>query len=120
MIDFDGLVIGPCVGVFGEPVVYTEPGHQSQAVAGVFDRVNLELEPMGGGRGQEPMSVGAAGNVTARKSVLGVQVSQFHAEPVKGATVVLPMRHLTYVVTEVRLDGRGGALLELKLVANPR
>ena len=113
MIDFD-KVLGPCMQVFGESVVYTAPGHLPQSITGIFDRAYLELLPMGGNLGQEPMQFGAAGNITDRRPILGVQLSQFPHPPQRGDAVRLPQRgNLLFEVKEVQEDGHGGAKLIL-------
>lgn len=112
-VDFNALVVGPCMAAFGEAVTYTLPGGVAQAVTGVFDRAYLALLPMGGGHGQEPQHFGAAGNVSDRRPVLGVQLGQFTVPPVQGGRVHVPSAGLDFVVKEVRPDGKGHALLLL-------
>ena len=128
MIDFDALVIGPLQHVFGEEVVHHPVGRLAQTVTGVFDRAYLELTPLGGGP-QEPAHFGASGNITDRKPILGVQLSQFAKDrpPRQGDWVTLPNRKnpgldddyqatlhgLRFEIMEVQEDGQGGAKLLL-------
>ncbi len=80
-------------------------------ITAIFDRAWLDMLPMGGAGGQEARQTGAAGNVTSRRPVLGVQVSQFPADPDQGDSVLVGAD--TYFVKEARPDGHGWALLLL-------
>ena len=115
MIDFDGM-IGSCVGAFGTSVVYTQPGHLPQPITAVFFRSSMQLLPMGGSGGQEPFNLGASGDITTREPILGVQLSQLHAEPMQGDTAYIVAEKLVYQVQEVLPDGVGHAKLRLTLV----
>jgi hypothetical protein len=112
-IDWDTLLIGPCMNAFAEPVTYTPAGGAPYQITGVFDRAYLEQLPFGGGGGQEPLGFGSAGNITAARPVLGVQLSQFAQEPAQDDTVLIPSVGIAYTVKEVQPDGHGWALLLL-------
>ncbi|HQT79769.1 MAG TPA: hypothetical protein PLD10_22220 [Rhodopila sp.] len=102
MIDWDGLVIGPCVAnVFGEAVTYTYANGAPVNMTGVFDEQYLGLEPADGQ------------TVTTAMPVLGVQMSQFPAPPQQGDTVLILRTGNRYIVREVRPDGHGAAKLML-------
>ncbi|WP_428492159.1 head-tail joining protein [Rhodopila sp.] len=112
-VDFDALVIGPCIAVFGEAVMYY--GEAIFPITGVFDEAYLELTPLGVGG----MSDGNFGAVSTEKPVLGVQLSQFPVQhqPEQDDTLVVVRTNATYRVKEVRVDGHGGAKLLLNLQA---
>jgi hypothetical protein len=118
-IDWNALVIGPTIAVFGENVTYY--GQRSYfAITGVFDEAYTELTPLGrGGMASESLSLGYPGSITTEMPVLGVQIAQFpfSSQPEQGDTLVICRTGATYVVKEVRLDGHGGAKLLLNLQA---
>jgi hypothetical protein len=97
---------------FGEQVEFTSPNRVPVLVTAIFDRAYLELTPMGGGP-QEPLHFGAAGNVTSRRPVLGVQLSQFPWPPQNGDAIRIVASNLHYTIQEVQEDGKGGAKLLL-------
>jgi hypothetical protein len=119
-IDWDGLVIGPTVATFGEPVTY----HAQNGVfpiMGVFDEAYLELTPLGrGGMASESMSFGYPGSITTEMPVLGVQLSQFPAISQPTQADALEARGAWYSVKEVRIDGHGGAKLLLNQIQAPQ
>lgn len=77
MINFDSMLLAPCMQTFGEPVVYTTAGYKPLTIQAVFFRSSMQLLPMGGSGGQEPYLLGASGDLTTREPMLGVQLSQF-------------------------------------------
>lgn len=102
MIDWDSLVIGPCVAdVFGEAVTYTYATGAPISITGVYDDQYQGLEPADGQ------------TVTTSMPVLGVQLSQFPAPPQQGDGVFIQRTGEQYVVREVRPDGHGAAKLML-------
>lgn len=108
-IDFDADVLAPLMAVFGEDVqpTYTPQGGQAFPIDGVFDRPfkGLVLEADG-----EP-------GFATRKPCIGVRLAQFPADPVKGDQIFVPSVPQTYLVSDVRPDGKGWALLELMIKA---
>jgi hypothetical protein len=112
-IDWDRLVIGPTVAIFGDQVRYSTRG-RSFDITGVFDEQYLGMNPIAGG-----FTLGDPGAITTAMPVLGVQLSQFTekgAEPAQGD--VFEMRsglHAgeVYEIKEVQPDGHGHALLLL-------
>ncbi len=106
MIDWDALVIGPTVSTFGEGVQYQPVGRASFTIQGVFDEGYLE---------QAPLDIVMPGNITARRPVLGVQLSQFsgRCEPEQSDVVTIARTGQVFWVNEVRPDGHGHALLLL-------
>jgi hypothetical protein len=108
-IDWDAEVLGPLMGVFGEPVIYLPLAGGSLAITGVFDNAYLK----------EVMFEDASSGVTEVAAVLGVRLSQFPSMPVQNDQISVPSVNSTFVVREVRVDGRGGAKLMLNKVSSP-
>lgn len=116
MIDWDSLVLGPCMGVFGEPVDYAPAaGTPTFRVSGVFDEAYRSIAPMGDGPfpSSELSALGAPGAITAEMPVLGVQLSAFPVPPVQGDLLTIVRTSESYVVKEVQPDGHGWAKLLL-------
>ncbi len=97
----------------GEPEIIYRPqgGAPPFPILAVFDRAYLDMVPLGGGGGAEARPVGAVGNISARKPVLGVTLDQFPVEPRQKDVVVVGTDIFT--VREFRPDGHGWALLLL-------
>lgn len=106
-MDWDGLVIGPCMDAFGQPVDYTPAGGQTVRISGVFFDGFLSVE------------AGAQPGVTSTSPHLGVQVSQMPTgwDPLnaEGDAFVIVGSGKAYRVREGRPDGRGGARLDANL-----
>ena len=115
-VDWDRLVIGPTVGIFGVRVLFNR-GEHFEEIVGVLDEEYLELTPLGrGGDDTESFSLGAPGAITSQRPVLGVQLSQFRYEPRQGDTLEVlegDQAGERYQVKEVRPDGHGHAKLLL-------
>jgi hypothetical protein len=105
-IDWNAVVIGPLMGVFGESVTYTPRGGAAFQITGVFDDAYLK----------EVMFEDATSGVTTVSAVLGVQLSQFSATPAQNDSLTIASTGATYLVREVRTDSRGGAKLMLSKV----
>lgn len=109
-VDWDELVLAATFAVFGEDV---QPTYTPAAtgvgflIDGVFDRPfkGLVLEADG-----EP-------GFATRKPCIGIRLAQFPADPVKGDKLFVPSVPETYLVSDVRPDGKGWALLELMIKA---
>jgi hypothetical protein len=118
VIDWDDLVVGATVAIFGDgtdanprPFRYVSAAGV-QWIDGVFDDQYLAMTPLGhGGLESEMLSLGAPGVITTSTPVLGVQLSQFRRPPEQGA--IVEIRGTTYAVREVRSDGHGWAKLLL-------
>jgi hypothetical protein len=107
-IDWDALVIGPTVGIFGEPVIYMPAsGGAPLNISGVFDDAYLK----------EVMFEDATSGVTEVSAVLGVRVSQFPSPPAQNDQLLVPRTGATYVVRQPRLDSHGGAKLLLSRIS---
>jgi hypothetical protein len=115
--DWDGLVIGPTVAIFGDTVQYVPNIGAAFTVTGVFDQAYLELTPLGrGGPDTESWSMASPGSITAEMPVLGVQLSQFPIPPEQDDLLTITSGRFAgerFVVKEVRPDGHGGAKLLL-------
>ncbi|WJN74370.1 hypothetical protein [Burkholderia anthina] len=108
-IDWNAEVIGPLMGVFGEPITYRPLSGGLLSITGVFDNAYLK----------EVMFEDASSGVTEVSAVLGVQLSQFPAPPVQNDQLFIPSVNSTYVVRQVRPDSRGAAKLLLNKVSSP-
>ncbi|MBU6246464.1 MAG: hypothetical protein KGN77_01810 [Xanthomonadaceae bacterium] len=96
-IDFDTLVLGPCMDAFGEPVVWMPAvGGASVSTTGVFDAFYKEIAEAGA-------EVGTA----ITRTFLGVRASSLPSLPVENDTFFLPNRNATYIVSEADSDGIG-------------
>lgn len=115
-VDWDRLVIGPTVQIFGDLVRF-QVGEFFFETVGVFDEAYLELTPLGsGGPGMEEFALGSPGNISTERPVLGVQLSQLAYRPKQSDTVrVLTGKHAGkwFEIKEVRPDGHGHALILL-------
>lgn len=105
MIDWDSLVIGPLMKVFGEPepVRFMPATLAPFGIDGIYDPAYVEVE-LAGGMG-----------VTSARPVLGVQLSQFASPPLQGDRLTIVRTGETFLVKEVRPDGHGWAKLMLNL-----
>ena len=109
MIDFDTLVVGPCMAVFGEPVLYQPLSGTPFTITGVFDEAYLE---------QAPYDALTPGNISGTRPMLGVQVSQFPQPPLQDDVLTIVRTGVTYWVNEVRADSHGAARLLLSVAPN--
>jgi len=109
MIDWDALVVGPCVAVFGQQApdgsgtpTYMPVTGRPFLINGVFDNgvVPIELN--------DPSS-----DIFTTKPVLGCRASDFPAEAAPNDQVFIPSENQTYVVRAVTYDSHGGVLLNL-------
>lgn len=108
-VNWNAEVIGPLMGVFGEPVSYRPAAGGSLQITGVFDDAYLK----------EVMFEDASSGVTTVSAVLGVQLSQFPSTPVQNDQLYVPSANATFLVREVRADSRGGAKLMLSKASSP-
>lgn len=103
MIDWDGKVLGPVMGVFGEAATYAPSVGAPFTVWGVYDEAYRDVD-LSGGMG-----------VTSAQPVLGVRLSQFLVAPQQDDVLTILRTNETFRVKEVRSDGHGGAKLMLNL-----
>lgn len=106
-IDWNAHVIGPLMGVFGEPAIYTPLGGAAFQLTGVFDDAYLK---------EMMFEDGSTGTNTV-SAVLGVQLSQFPTPPAQNGSLTVISNGATYLVREVRPDSHGGAKLMLSKVS---
>lgn len=106
MIDFDALVIGPCMATFGEAVLYQPIAGAAFEITGVFDEAYLE---------QAGIDATIPGSVSNTRPMLGVQLSQFAIEPAQNDVLTIIRTGQTYWVNAVRPDSHGAARLLLNV-----
>lgn len=109
MVNWDSQVIGPLMGIFGEPVTYKPAAGGAFVVNGVFDDAYLK----------EVMFEDASTGTTEVSAVLGIQLSQFPTVPVQNDQLSVARVATTYVVREARPDSHGGMKLLLSKVSSP-
>ena len=114
-VNFDALVIGPCMRAFAEPVQYQPQVGAPFAVEGVFDEAYQALLPLGGAHGIEPLAIGGMAGTDSTGPALGVRLTSFTALPASPPTQgdQLTVRGKPFLVRDVRPDGLGGAMLLL-------
>ena len=93
------LILGNCLNVFGEAVVYTPSGLSSVSITGIFDNLYEVIDP----------NTGAI--ITATQPILGLRNSDLAQLPRQDDT--LNVRGQDYRVKEVQVDGQGGSKLFL-------
>jgi hypothetical protein len=94
---------GACIQTFGVQIVYMPQAGASYPISGVFDDA-FQKDVL--------FDDGTAG-VTTVTAVLGIQRSQFRADPAQNDQLYVPSTNATYVVREPRMDGHGGGKLLL-------
>jgi hypothetical protein len=104
VIDWDGLVVGPLMDVFGEPVTYTPAYGSPLSITAIFDEAYT------------PAGIGELQLISARP-VLGVRLSDFPADfdPENAQGDEFTVRGRVYVVKAGKADSHGGARLEANL-----
>ena len=111
MIDFDALVLVPCMATFGEdlkPLYTRAAGGAAFAVDGIFDDAFMALV----------LSADGEPEIATIEPVLGVRLAQFSGvAPVQSDKVVIPRLGITYMVTSVEPDGKGWVFLKLSRFA---
>jgi len=108
-IDWDDLVLGPVMGIFGEDAahaglpIYTPRGLPAFVLAdAVFDAQYEQVVLDGEGSQQ-----------TTRRPVLGVRRSLFPRDPAQDDLVYIPATGKNYLVKNPQPDGHGQVLLLL-------
>lgn len=96
-------VLGPLMGVFGEPVQYRPRVDAPLTINGVFDDAYQK----------EMLFSDASVELTTVQAVLGVQLSQFSVPPAQNDQLTIVRTGGAYVVKDVRVDSHGGAKLIL-------
>jgi hypothetical protein len=104
MIDWDAVVVSPCVSVFGEPATFMPLAGGSFPVTVVFDNAYREVTTSE--FGTEIMSVYPAA---------GIALSGFPSVPVQGDKITITSNGNTYAVRKPKPDSHGGMHLILSL-----
>lgn len=106
-IDWDSLILGPVMGVFGEEAVYTPQGVSPVTIPdAVFDEESADIQ------------LGEDGQATTqRKPVLGIRVSALPVAPKQGDRVRITRTGGAYIVKEPIPDGKGHVHLTLQVAA---
>lgn len=106
-VDWDALVIGPVMGVFGEPVVYSRLVGLPLSITGVFDDGFTEVDPV------------SRPGLMSSKPTLGIRLEQFppdfDAKEAQGDWFTVVRTGKTYVVNDGEPDSHGHALLHANL-----
>jgi hypothetical protein len=116
MIDFDSLVMGPALAIFGRPIIVNPL--KSQPSAPPFDATGIYSE--------RPLDIDLEddGTLSTKALSLGVQLSQFAVAPIQGDKVTIPA-HMSLpavglcIIEAVDDDGQGGSMWGLKKLTNP-
>jgi hypothetical protein len=103
MIDWDKQVLGPVIGVFGEPATVTPQTGSSYEVSGVFDEAYKAVDGFSG-----------IESITSISPVFGVQASACAIRPQQGDAVTIARIGITYIIRDIHDDGHG----HLKLLLN--
>ena len=112
MIDWDAVVLGPVMAIFGEdpahglPIYRPAEGAAFTLADAVFDDAYFALVMGDGGP-----------EVDTIQPVLGVRLSLFPIPPARGDQVDLPRVLTAFVVRDIQPDGHGHAKLFLSRVA---
>ena len=102
MIDWSSLVLGPVIGVFGQPAVYTQAG-TNYPLSGVFDEAYASVDVSSG----QP--------VTTWSPCFGFNVSDLPVTPRQKDRLTITATGQTYIVRNVQPDGHGWCRLLLNL-----
>lgn len=104
MIDWDGLVLGPTMNIFGQPVVVTpsrsQPSAAPYVAQGIFKADATSI----------PMDDGTV--IAATIYTLGVRLSDYAVPMMPEDQIVTS--GLSFQIDRVHPDGQGGATLTLK------
>jgi len=111
-IDWDAVVLGPTIAIFGEGQgmrpIYTAEGAPPVEIDGVFDEAYREVDLIDTGVGANTVM-----------PVLGVRLVQFARPPRQGELITIPRVGKDYVIKDVRPDGHGWAKLMLGVKKAP-
>lgn len=114
-IDWDTLVISPLHSVFAEPATFLPLAGGSFSISVVFDDAFLK----------EAMFEDGSSGVIEVSACVGVQLSQFPADPAQNDQIFIPAntakRRLaaTYIVRKPIVDSHGAAKLLLSKASFP-
>jgi hypothetical protein len=119
VINWDSLVLGPTMAVFGQPVLYQPmapqytggplvPHGAPLTITAVFDENYRKLDPLATGD-----LIGRSSYVTSARPVLGVRLSLLPVRPTQGDRLTIVLTAQVFAVGEVEPDRHGHALLLL-------
>ncbi|MCQ8240523.1 head-tail joining protein [Rhizosaccharibacter radicis] len=103
-IDWGGLVLAPCVAIFGEAATHRSADGQDRAVQGIFDSGFLAVDPL-------PVYGFTPAHISTYTACLGIRLSDFPVAPEQGDLITV--RGVRYWIWDVRPDGKDGAKLML-------
>lgn len=106
MVDWDAMVTGPCVAIFGEDVDYTPAGGATVTVQLVYDEGNKDVD-LAGGMG-----------VNSSNPIVSGSLSVFPVPPQQGDTLVIRSTGQAFVVKDVNEDGKGSVVLPLNYMGD--
>lgn len=119
-IDFDALVLGPCMATFGEPITVdplaSQPGQAPYQSTGIFSSRSYEV------------SLPDGSLMMTQITTLGVQLSQFVIPPAERDVITVgglpgspPSRPypVQYIAADVQKDGQGGMTMTLRKQVPP-
>jgi hypothetical protein len=105
-IDFDALVLDPCMATFAKDVTITpfksQPGAPSYAARGIWEAPEIDV----------PLEDGTV--LSSNTIRLGVRLSEFTVPPVTGDKVTVDGQ--SYLIDDPDDDGQGGSKWTLKKV----
>lgn len=123
MINLDGLVLGPCMGVWAKPITVTptvsQPLAQPYAARGIWEASTVKIVTEDGGQ------------LSTRNITIGIRLSEFAYAPMQGDWITVqasdlplsywqgevdPTSSIDWIVDDVNPDGQGGSKLSLKRV----
>ncbi|WP_260927372.1 hypothetical protein [Novosphingobium sp. 9] len=106
-IDWDSLVLGPAMGIFGDEVIYTPRGGVAVTIPdAVVDDEATELQ------------MGEDGQTSIQKRpLIGIRAAALAAEAQQGDRVKVVKTGKVYVVREPIPDGHGHVLLKVMATA---
>lgn len=110
MFNWDKLVNGPVMSIFGEPATYQPALGMPFTILGTFHEAYKSVDLVGGM------------GITSESPALGIRLLDFARYPLQKDLVVIPVTALhgggTYIVKEVQPNGIGGAVLLLNRMGN--
>lgn len=102
-IDWDGFVLGPVMGIFGDAVIYTPRGGTPIPIAdGIWDE------------GATTTVITDGEEVTIQTPLLGIRVAALNGiVPAQNDRVQIVKTGMVYLVANPEADGHGHVLLRL-------
>lgn len=106
-IDWDGLVLQPVMGVFGEELIYTPRGGSPVTIPdAVVDDEATEMQLDGDGQ-----------TTIQKRPIIGIRASALPADARQNDTVKVTKTGKVYVVREAIPDGHGHIVLKVMVTA---